>query len=885
MHERALSGCGDKCRCGRDPGVAKWGIAMRDAPERVRSRGQCCPVAVACLCSWFSAGSAQSLHSERPAPKKAGVDTAAAVAPKSFSAMVAGLERREGLLPVYLDRKGGRVLIALKASGRDGELGEYLYQVYMRSGLGSTPVGLDRSAPAATRIIVFRRGGTMVFAELQNTAFRAEQGSEAEKAAVHDSFAPSIIWSSSVLAEEPDGTVLIDLSGFLARDAYGVIDALSEAKQGKFALDPRLSYPDVAATEVFPENLEFEAHQTFTSDDPGPEVKAIVPQPHAVTLVEHQSLIKLPAPGFQPRLADPRTGAITSLIADYSAPLDAPVVTRMAHRFRLEKTDPAAARSPVKKPIIFYVDRAAPEPVRSALLQGASWWAAAFDAAGFVDAFRVDLLPAGVNPLDARYNVINWVHRQTRGWSYGENIIDPRTGEIVKGTVLLGSLRMRQDQMIFEGLVGADKTGSGAQDDPIRISLARLRQLAVHETGHAIGLEHNFAGSTYDDRASVMDYPSPRISIVNGALDFSDAYKVGIGSWDRFAIHWLYDEAPAGQDQRAALDAIVKDAYAHGQRFVTDDDARSPGSAQPYGALWDDGPDAVSELAHVLEVRRLALQRFGLGNLPPGAPLADLRRVVVPVYLFHRYEVDAASKSIGGWNFSYAVKGDGMSASAPVPGSDQRRALSALLNTLDPKVLDLPDALINLLSAGNFSEPDKQSDIELFGAERAPPFDLQLAASLAADITLGDLLRTARLNRVAEQGMLDPQQLSLPELLSQTIATVFAADGKGGAHGAALRRSVQARLMAHLANAKQDKSLSPAAAADLQAALAQLGKRLEGLKSADAQELAAAHYYADVINHDKLKEFAEQQKGGPAVPPGMPIGGNGEDDWFSDAGG
>ena len=883
MRRRGVSAAGDKCIGEADLRVAKWGIAMRDAQQRRRSNGLYCAVALVGLGTGCAPVHAQTLHPDRPMATKTSPAAAAATAPKSFSEIVAGCERREGLLPVYLDRRGGRVLIALKASGTDGELGQFLYQVYMRSGLGSTPVGLDRSAPAETQLIAFRRGGTTVFAELQNTAFRADHGSTAEKAAVHDSFAPSTIWSGTVLAEESDGTVLIDLSGFLTRDAFGVIDALAEAKQGKFGLDIKLSYPDVAATQAFPENLEFEAHQTFTSDEPGPEVKAIVPQPHAVTLVEHHSLIKLPAPGYRPRLADPRTGAIASLIADYSVPLDAPVVVRLAHRFRLETTDPAAARSPVKKPIVFYVDRAAPEPVRSALMQGAAWWADAFDAAGFVGAFRVDLLPEGVSPLDARYNVINWVHRQTRGWSYGENIIDPRTGEIVKGVVLLGSLRMRQDRMIFEGLVSADKTGSGAQDDPIRISLARLRQLAVHETGHAIGLEHNFAGSTYDDRASVMDYPSPRIRIVNGELDFSDAYKVGIGSWDRFAIHWLYDETPPGQDERAALDAIVKDAYAHGQRFVTDDDARPPGSGQPYGALWDDGPDAVSELAHVLEVRRIALQRFGPANLPQGAPLADLRRVIVPIYLFHRYEVDAVCKSIGGSNFTYAVRGDGMTASTPVPGIDQRRALGALLDTLDPEVLDLPDALINSLSAGQFSVSDKQSDIEVFGAELAPPFDLQLAASLATDITLGDLLHASRLNRVAEQGMLDPQQLSLPELLSKTIATVFAADGKGGAHTAALRRSVQARLMAHLAKAKEDKSLSPAAAADLQAALAELGKRLGALKSGDAQELAAAHYYADIISHDKLKDFSDKQKSGHTIPPGMPIGGSSEDDWFSDA--
>jgi hypothetical protein len=575
----------------------------------------------------------------------------------------------------------------------------------------------------------------------------------------------------------------------------------------------------------------------------------------------------------------------------------APVVYRLARRFRLQKKDPGAARSEVEKPIVFYVDPATPEPIRSALMEGARWWAEAFDAAGFINAFRVDVLPDGVSPLDARCNVINWVHRQTRGWSYGASVIDPRTGEIVKGTVLLGSLRIRQDRMIFEGLVGADKTGSGAQDDPIRISLARMRQLAVHETGHALGLEHNFAASTFDDRASVMDYPAPRIKIVDGAFDFTDAYKVGVGSWDRFAIRWLYDQSPAA-NQEAALDTIVREGYAQGMRFVTDADARPAGSSNPWGALWDDGSDTVAELAHVMEVRRLALQRFGPGNLPKGAPLSDLRRVIVPVYLFHRYEVDAASKWVGGAYYTYAVKDDGAAAPARVPGGEQRRALSALLGTLDPEMLDLPEPLLGQLSAGQFSTPDKQVDVEVFGSPdskpfdleradvvvRTPPFDLLMAAAAAADITLGDLLDVARLNRVMQQGALDPHQLGLPELLSETLKAVFApAQKKEGAHIAALRRCIQGRLLARLGVALGDDSLSATAAADVHAALTELGDRLQKQKTGDPEDVATAHYYADIISHDKLKDFAKSMITDHAVPPtGPPIGADGEDDWFAD---
>jgi len=858
---------------------------------------------------WAAGARAETDRCSKPLPGPALVSTVGQ--PKPFMAAVAGLDGRSGLRPGLLDEKTGRILIVLQPppNASAGELGEFLYQVSLRSGLGSTFVGLDRSQPADTQVIAFRRAGRKVFAELENTGFRAEQGSRAEQAAVRDSFPSSTIWSTEILAEGSNGSVLVDLSSFLTRDAFGVADALAQKKPEtqSFQLDGALSYPDVGATLVLPENIEFEAHQTFASAAaPLADIAGIFPRgaagpqpaPHTVTLIVHTSLIELPDPGYQRRLADPRVGALgATLITDYSAPVTAPVVYRLAHRFRLQKKDPTAARSEVKKPIVFYVDPATPEPIRSALMEGARWWAEAFDAAGFINAFRVDVLPDGVSPLDARCNVINWVHRQTRGWSYGTSVVDPRTGEIVKGAVLLGSLRIRQDRMIFEGLVGADKTGSGAQDDPIRISLARMRQLAVHETGHALGLEHNFAASTFDDRASVMDYPAPRIKIAAGAFDFTDAYKVGIGSWDRFAVRWLYDESPAA-NQAAALDTIVRDGYAHGMRFVTDEDARPTGSSNPWGALWDDGSDAVSELAHVTEVRRLALQRFGPGNLPKGAPLADLRRVLVPIYLFHRYEVDATSKLIGGVYFTYAVKDDGAAAPAKVPGNDQRRALRALLATLDPEMLDLPEALLAQLSAGQSSTPDKQVDIEVFGSPnskpidleradarvRVPPFDLLTAASAAADVTLSDLLDVARLNRVMQQGALDPQELGLSELLSETLKAVFAPAQKG-THIAALRRCIQGRLLARLGAALGDDALSAAAAADVHAALTELGDRLQKQKTGDPEEVATARYYADIIGHDKLKEFAKTLIADhPAPPIGPPIGADGEDDWFAGPG-
>lgn len=788
------------------------------------------------------------------------ISAPALAAPEKPASATAGAIRQDGLLPVYVDRAKGRVLLSLPAPGADGVSGRFLYVTALRTGLGSAPIGLDRARIGDTQVLAFRRIGKKVIAEYENHKFRAENAPPAEQAAARDAFSVSTVWAGEIVEAAPDGRLLVDISSFLTRDGIGIGDALKQAGESGFKLVPELSLADTSAVKVFPENLEFEARQTFASDTPGVEVRNIAPDPKMITFQVRHSLIKLPEPGYEPRRFDPRGGTFSSTVLDFAAPLGDEIVYQLSNRFRLEKTDPAAARSPVKKPIVFYVDRAAPEPIRTALVEGASWWSQAFDEAGFVGGFQVKVLPEGVDPLDVRYNVINWNDRATRGWSYGQAIIDPRTGEMVKGSVVLGALRVRQDMLIFEGLVGAHHNGTGGPNDPIQVSLARLRQLSAHEVGHSIGFSHNFAAST-QERASVMDYPPPRVKLKDGRIDLSDAYDVGIGEWDKFTVDWLYG---AGGD--AAL-RKVKTSVDQGQRYVTDIDSRPLGAAQPWGSLWDDGADPAAELTRMMEVRRVALSQFGLGALKPGEPVANLKRKYVPIYLLHRYQIDAAAKLVGGVDFAYSVVGDGRETSPPIPAAQQRAALDALLGTLDPAQLDTPETLAAMLSSGQSGETDRQYAIEVFAGAGGPVFDPLVAAEVAAGLTLDNLLAADRLARLVDQHRRDPGQLGAGEMLDELLNAVFTPSG--GRLGEVSRR-VQTRLVLNLANAARDPKLSPAAASEITARLADLPARLKG--GADPADRAHRKRLIALLGDPELLAVLAAPKLKPEVPPGMPIG-------------
>jgi hypothetical protein len=762
------------------------------------------------------------------------------------------------LLPVKADTKTGKIIATLPKPDGDGVSGRFIYLTQLETGLGSAPIGLDRAAPANSRILVFRRIGKKVAAEIENPKFVAAAGTADEQRAVRESFAPSTIWLGDVADSNADGSFTVDLAGFLARDDIGVVQAVKQGGGGEFRFVPELSVADPNFVKLFPRNAEFSARLTFRSDEPTAEVNNVIADSRSFTVGLRHSLIKLPEPGFIPR-HDPYGYTIARQQLDFSAPLGTAIVRDVATRFRLEKVDPTAARSPVRQPIVFYIDRGAPEPVRTALREGVSWWNQAFDAAGFADAFRAAILPEGADPLDVRYNVVNWVNRATRGWSYGAPIDDPRTGEIIKGSVLLGSLRARQDMLIFQALVGAGLTGTGDPNDPISATLARIRQLGAHEVGHAIGLAHNMAASTQGNY-SVMDYPAPYVTIENGMPSLRNAYGAGIGPWDRWAVQWLYG---ARTDAEAA--PLVAQARAQGLRFVADSDSRPVSSGNPEGALWDNAADPIGELRRMMDVRRVALDRFGQGSVPAGESLAALRRAFVPIWLLHRYQVEAAAKSLGGVSFDYGFARDAQAART-VAGQTQWAALYALADTLGPQALAVPQRLQPLLSSGFGGNSDRQTDIEIIPTAGGPIFDPLKATEIGAVQTLDSLLSPQRLTRLEAQHAADPTVPSPGQLFDLLIARTFTATD------AEVGRRIATTTGLALARAQRSAALSPTVALQLSSLLERLGDRLGRARGRDAEADWSRGLGALLKDREALDKALADPGKLPKVPPGMPIG-------------
>ena len=802
-----------------------------------------------------------------------------------WSEEIAALAHKDGFVDLYLDAEGGRVLVALPAPDEDGVSLRAIQATGLTAGLGSNPIGLDRGRANGGEIVAFRKVGEKVVAEIENWAYRASADNPLERKAVRDSFARSFVWSGEILGTGPEGELLVDLSTYLTRDTMDVRATLKQhPKGGAFQVSKDLSMPDVSAALAFPDNVEFDAFLTLTSDEPKAEVWATAADARSVTLVQHTSLVRLPDDGYTPRMFDPRSGAIDVGYYDFSAPLTGQVGQSFARRFRLQKQDPTAESSPAKEPIVFYVDSGAPQEIRDALIEGASWWADAFEAAGFPDSFRVEVLPEGAHPLDVRYNVIQWVHRQTRGWSYGGGLTDPRTGEMLKANVILGSQRVRQDRMIFEGLAGAEKTGMGEANDPVQIALSRIRQLSAHEVGHTLGFAHNFAASS-NDRASVMDYPAPFVRVGQGGdLDFSAAYDVGIGEWDKVTTMWLYRQYPEGVDENAAGDALLESARASGLRYIDDPQGRGVGTAHPYASVWDNGADPVASLLNVMQVRDVALENFGLNVLQSGEPTSRLRAVIVPIYLYHRYQVNAAAKMIGGYEFHYAETGEADAAGAPVPASQQRAALDALVATLDPAVLDLPNDTLDLLTPPLVSFRGAGAGAEYFPGETGAMFDLLTAADTSASQTLSALFHPQRVARLIETQRRDAEALGYGEVLAKVEATLFV--GAETPRQAGILHREQIRYVSTLIELSASSAATPAAVAQTNAYLSSLKDRLSKRqrRMAASDTAVRAELSRRIAAHlDRPSPAALPSSSAVDIPPGSPIGaGSAESCWHCD---
>ena len=636
---------------------------------------------------------------------------------------------------------------------------EFLYVSSLATGVGSNDIGLDRGQLGSERLVKFIKRGNKLLLVQPNLYYRAETENLSEKKSVDQAFAKSVLYGFEIIDKNED-FYKIDFTPFLKYDRHEVAKTLKNKNQGSYSVDLSKSSIEMFNTKAFPRNVEFEALLTFSGDAKGNLVRSVVPDPNNITVTQHHSFIQLPDNDYQPRKFDPRSGAIFIEFMDYSTPVNKEMVKKYIIRHRLKKKNPSLAVSEPVEPIIYYLDPGTPEPVKSALIDGASWWNEAYESVGFKNAFQVKVLPENIDPMDCRYNVIQWVHRSTRGWSYGASVVDPRTGEIIKGHVSLGSLRIRQDYMIAQALSKNPFKNKSNNEKMLDLALSRIRQLSAHEIGHTLGFVHNFAAST-NNRSSVMDYPHPLIEIKDNEIYFNNAYDSGIGEWDKITVAYSYSEFNGNQDEDMELNNILNNATAKGFRFISDYDARSLDGSHAYAHLWDNGDVAYEGLDDVINIRRKAIQNFSEFNVPKGSPNSVLEDVFVPLYFFHRYQTEAAAKIIAGMDYNYSLTGSNQSKFSYLNKNTQLNALSSLMKTIEADFLAIPKGKLELFPPRAFGYPRTR---ESFKSNLGPAFDPFSVSETSADMTLSLILRPKRLNRLIYQHALDNSNLSLNEL-------------------------------------------------------------------------------------------------------------------------